>query len=81
VVILINTDNDNNGTNTTVAEKQEAVQLPFAAMEPTTDGDAAVTLPGYRSLRGTGVIGTKFNDANNNGIQDAGGSRHCRGHA
>jgi protocatechuate 3,4-dioxygenase beta subunit len=70
-----NTDNDNNGTNTSVAGevRSNAITLSLTS-EPTTDGDGNngnLTLD--FGFRGTGSIGDfVFNDANGNGIQDAG---------
>ena len=70
-----NIDNDNNGTNTSVAGEVRSAAITLSAgTEPTTDGDGAngnLTLD--FGLRGTGSIGDLvFNDANSNGIQDVG---------
>jgi protocatechuate 3,4-dioxygenase beta subunit len=72
-----NTDNDNNGTNTSVAGevRSNAVSLAVGG-EPAAgvDGDGTNgNLTVDFALTGTGSIGDKvFNDANGNGIQDAG---------
>jgi protocatechuate 3,4-dioxygenase beta subunit len=70
-----NTDNDNNGTNTSVAGevRSSAITLTSGA-EPTTDGDGNNgNLTIDFGLKGTGLIGDfVFNDVNGNGIQDAG---------
>jgi SdrD B-like domain len=70
-----NTDNDNNGTVTTVAGevRTNAVTLSSGG-EPTTDGDGANgNLTVDIALKATGSIGDfVFNDINGNGIQDAG---------
>ncbi len=70
-----NVDNDNNGTNTSVAGEVRTSSITLATgTEPTTDGDGANgNLTADIALRGTGSIGDfVFNDANGNGIQDAG---------
>ncbi len=70
-----NTDNDNNGTNTSVAgEVRSAAVTLTAGLEPTTDGDGNNgNLTVDFGFKGTGSIGDfVFNDLNGNGVQDAG---------
>jgi protocatechuate 3,4-dioxygenase beta subunit len=70
-----NTDNDNNGTNTSVAGEIRSSAITLAlTTEPTTDGDGNNgNLTVDFGFKGTGSIGDfVFNDVNGNGIQDAG---------
>jgi SdrD B-like domain/PKD domain len=70
-----NTDNDNNGTNTSVAGEVRSSAITLAlTTEPTTDGDGNNgNLTVDFGFKGTASIGDfVFNDANGNGIQDAG---------
>lgn len=68
-------DNDNNGTNTSVAGevRTSAISL-ITGTEPTADGDGNNgNLTADIGLIGTGSIGNfVWNDLNRNGIQDAG---------
>jgi hypothetical protein len=68
-------DNDNNGTNTSVAGEVRTSAITLATgTEPTTDGDGSNgNLSADIALKGTGSIGDfVFNDTNGNGLQDAG---------
>jgi protocatechuate 3,4-dioxygenase beta subunit len=70
-----NTDNDNNGTNTSVAGEVRSSAITLAlTTEPTTDGDGNNgNLTVDFAFKGTASIGDfVFNDLNGNGVQDAG---------
>ncbi len=69
-----NTDNDNNGVNTSAGEVRSSAITLALTTEPITDGDGNNgNLTVDFGFRGTGSIGDfVFNDLNGNGIQDAG---------
>ncbi len=68
-----NTDNDNNGTNTSIAGEVRSSAITLAlTTEPSADGDGNNgNLTVDFGFKGTGSIGNYvFNDVNANGIQD-----------